>query len=144
TPYEFWSFYKDNVTPNKLALLRLPVKEFVSKDDQPSEKDLKTLFNQYKEKEPSPERDKPGFKQPRRVAVEWVSARADSEFYQRSSKIVADLTQVTLPVAYGAALLENYGYEKTRDFQLPPLTEASFALPFYTRRMTPPEAAGIV
>src|SRR5712691_1115207 len=109
TPYEFWNFYKDNVIPSKLALLRLPVKEFVSKDDQPTEKDLDLLFKQYKEKEPSPERDKPGFKQPRRVAVEWVSARPDSEFYQRGSQIVAALTQVTLPAAYHAALLENYG-----------------------------------
>ncbi len=90
TPDEFWQYYRDNRTDVRVTLVALPVKDFLDKvKETPTKEELLALYNRYKEMETSPEREKPGFKEPRRVAVEWVQADPDTAYYQKKS---AELT----------------------------------------------------
>jgi hypothetical protein len=103
TPYEFWQFYKENRTENEIAALPIPVrnKDFLAQVGQPSEKDLKELFEKYKDVEYQEGSPDPGFKVPPRIEVEWVSAKADSDLYRKEAARVASLTQVGFQVLAG-------------------------------------------
>jgi hypothetical protein len=82
TPEQFWEFFKDNRTSLDVGFVKVPVSQFTGQvKEEPTEKELKDLFERYKNNEPNPESDKPGFKVPRRIKVEWVSANADSPFF---------------------------------------------------------------
>jgi hypothetical protein len=134
TPYDFWKFYRDNRTTIKVALLPVPVDKFVGQvAEKPTEVELKRLFNQYKEQEPSPEREKPGFKEPRRVKIEWLSGSADSLYYQKVATLDLDLTRALLPGYLELALLQEYDFAKS-DYRLPPLGDPNFALAIYTMK----------
>src|SRR5258708_14013710 len=75
TPDEFWDFYKQVRTTREIGILGLPVKNFLEQvKDKPSEKELEQLFKRFKEVEYFPTSPRPGFKQPRRVRLEWVAA----------------------------------------------------------------------
>jgi hypothetical protein len=101
TPDQFWEAYKENRTEVRAALLAVPVKDFVGKvTGTPKEEVLRRLYNQYSEVEPAPSRDKPGFKEPRRVKVEWVSASADGPYYQKKSAEAAQLADAVRPLAF--------------------------------------------
>src|SRR5260370_19281954 len=93
TPYEFWQFYKENRTENTLAVLPIPArhKDFLAQVGQPSEKDLKDLFEKHKDREHQAGSPDPGFKGPPRIEVEWVSAKADSEHYRKEAQRTAGL-----------------------------------------------------
>jgi hypothetical protein len=152
TPEEFWEYYKENCVPVKVALLPLPVKDFVDKDQKPSDKELADLFNKYKEKEPTPESDKPGFKQPRRVMVEWISAQPGSEFYKKSSQLAATVIQGLQPGIFDLWVLDDYkrqvrGSGTILDQGAYPqaaLISSGFALPYYTHRLHPDQVANMV
>src|SRR5207237_1359656 len=57
-----------------VALLPIPVRlpEFLAKVPNPTEAELKDLFEQYKNLVYDPASPHPGFKQPERIRVEWV------------------------------------------------------------------------
>jgi hypothetical protein len=94
TPDEFWQYYRDNRTDIRVTLLTLPVADFLGKvEGTPSEEELRALWTRYKEMEPAPEREKPGFKEPRRVALEWVKADPDTEYYQKKSAELAPIVE---------------------------------------------------
>lgn len=104
TPYEFWQYYKENRTENEVAVLPIPVrnKEFLAQVGQPTEKDLKDLFEKYKDIEYQAGSELPGFKIPPKIEVEWVSAKADSEQYRNQAERFAALTKAGFQVMAGA------------------------------------------
>jgi hypothetical protein len=126
TPYEFWQFYRDQRTENLIAVLPIPVRnqDFLSQVGQPKDDEVKTLFAEGKGRESDPASDKPGFKVPPRIGVEWVSARADSEHYRKAAEVTLAATQATLPLAYEAALNREYDIEKY-NYPLPSWTDNS-------------------
>jgi hypothetical protein len=86
TPEQFWEFYKDKQTKLDVGFVKVPVSKFIDQvKDQPTDEELHKLFARYKNDEPSPEREKPAFKVPRRVKVEWVSANPDDPYYQKKA-----------------------------------------------------------
>src|SRR5262245_13357248 len=72
TPYDFFQFYKDNLSEIFFSTIRVPVQDFVAKvTEEPKEEDLRQLFNAkgpdgrlYRAEEPDPMRETPGFKEP--------------------------------------------------------------------------------
>lgn len=102
---DFLQFFRENRTTLKVALLNVPVATFKSNvQGAPAENELSRLFEKYKEQEPAPERDEPGFKEPRRTCVEYVTARADSPFYQTLAR-----NRIILPtVGRVGAFLNTY------------------------------------
>jgi hypothetical protein len=118
TPQESWDLFKDARTTVRVGMIDLPVKDFIAQvKDTPGEDDLKKLFEKYKNDEPSPDRDLPAFKEPRRIGVEWVGANADSPYYRTAADTVlavlpalrllgniAPASQVLMPVQFDAEL----------------------------------------
>jgi hypothetical protein len=111
TPYEFWKFYRENRTTSNFVLASIAVDspEFLKKVGQPTEQELRSLFEANKEREPDPASEQAGFKQPMRVRVQWVSAPADAPLYQRAAALES---AVSLPLAYDLALLRAYESER--------------------------------
>jgi hypothetical protein len=159
TPAEFWKFYRDNRTTLRVDMLPIKVEDFLSKVGQPppdAESELKDLFNRYKDVEPNPDRDEPGFREPRRVQIEYLSAKDTAPFFQTVAKNqVFPLKQYLLPglaatpgnalSAVGLTTQVVAQYHQNRyDYRLPDWTEPSFALAFYRDVNKPEDLASAV
>jgi hypothetical protein len=77
TPHEFFVFYKDKCSEHTFAVLELNAEDFV-KDvkGEPTPKERVDLFNKHRGDLPDPSKDRPGFKEPRKVKVEFVTLDA--------------------------------------------------------------------
>ena len=98
TPYEFLQYYREQRTTRSVWMLPINVKEeFDAKARQlyPEAKipdsDLRSLFDRYKDQEPTPERAEPAFKEPARVKVEWLRAGPDLPYFKEQANLAAEL-----------------------------------------------------
>src|SRR5262245_12494101 len=79
TPYEFFEFYKDQCTENSFEVLEVKAEAFLDQvAGSPTPKERIELFNKYRGELPDPSRDRPGFKEPRKVKAEFVTMDATS------------------------------------------------------------------
>jgi hypothetical protein len=93
-PDEFFQYYKRNRTTVRAKLLRIPVANFVADvTASPTEEELRNRYERYKEQEPAPDRREPGFKEPRRVLVEYVSASPDEPYYREEGRKAAAVVE---------------------------------------------------
>jgi hypothetical protein len=87
TPNEEWDLFKDARTTIRAGLITLPVDSFLGQvTSKPTEDELKKLYDKYKNEEPIPYLERPGFKEPRKIQVEWVNGKPDSEFYKKAAR----------------------------------------------------------
>lgn len=87
TPREFLDYFRKVRTMLRVALVPVRVEDFVSKvEGTPSESALRELYQTYRADEPTPDRDRPGFKEPRRVRIEYVTAKPTSPYYTEQAK----------------------------------------------------------
>jgi hypothetical protein len=87
TPDEFLKYYRDQRTTLRVKMLDVPVSAFLDKvKDSPTEKELRSRYERFKEKEPDPTSRDPGFKEPRRVAVEYVSAASTDPHFREIAR----------------------------------------------------------
>ncbi len=106
TPEEMWELFKDARTSLNVGAIAVPVEPYLAQvKGQPSEADLKALFEKYKTVVPSPERAEPAFKEPRRIQVEWVAGDADSAFYKEAAHRVAPITLAVAQLGGGLMAL---------------------------------------
>jgi hypothetical protein len=124
-----------------LKLLPVPVQKFLPEvKEKPSDQELEALFEKYKGDEYAPDKDTPGFKQPRRLKLEWVSASADSPFYRKLAQqgilslVAAAPGNPYLPLALLDPLVSEYENLKWGQFRAPALTISDFALSLYDYR----------
>jgi hypothetical protein len=111
TPDEFLTYFRDHRTTLKAAFLPLNVGNFVDKvPGEPSEQDLQNRYEKYKDKVPDPRERTPGFKQPRRIRVQYANANTDSPFYQAATKKMAKALTVYSDPALSAALRVGAGF----------------------------------
>ena len=97
TPYEFYQFYRDNCTPIKVDLIAVPTQAFVSKvTEAPPESELRALYDQNRTFEADPALERPGFKEPRKMKLEWVAVAPDLPYYVRK---LADVNAAVAAVA---------------------------------------------
>jgi hypothetical protein len=129
TPYDLWSFFRDQRTESIIAMLPIPVaqKAFFDKVLEPTEEELKTFFDKNKDRLYNPESPEAGFKQPPRIQLEWVRARADSPIYQQAATVALDTLQATLPIAYEGLVSEQYNSVKWQ-FRSPSYLRDEFLL----------------
>jgi hypothetical protein len=81
TPDEFYKYFQERRTELSVKMLSIDVKDFVPQvKAEPTEADLRNLYARYQNDEPSPTRRQPGFKEPRRIKVEYVSYRPEGPF----------------------------------------------------------------
>jgi hypothetical protein len=161
TPDEFWDYFRDNRTTMRVEMMPIKVESFLkdaAKLPQPSETDLKDFFNRYKDAEYNPDRDEPAFREPRRVAIEWISGRPESEQMRKqgdrllAARMAGTLSNPLAPLALVGEVHNKYEDMKRRreflleypPYALPRWTEPSFGLSFYRNLHTPENLTTVI
>lgn len=104
TPERYWSLYKRLNVSQEIVAAGLPVATFLDQVSEPSESDLKTLFDQYSKVYPnSLEAGSPGFRQRKKMRV--VALEADYATIESS-----------LPELTDAEIQKYYDDNKDREF----------------------------
>jgi hypothetical protein len=87
---EGFEVFRRLTTTQKVPLLEIPVQDFLAKVEEkklaPTEKDLQELFAKYKDDEPNPDRSRPGFKEPRRVKVQYIHISGESPYIREQAE----------------------------------------------------------
>lgn len=84
SPDEFYNYVRDQRTTLRVNMLAIPVESYLSKvTGAPSEEELRRRFDRYKDVEPSAAARDPGFKEPRRISVEYVVGSPESDHYRK-------------------------------------------------------------
>lgn len=93
TPFEFRNFMAEKRTEVDIGLFRVPVKPDPKAPlDTVAEQYLKQLYERYRDVESSPDSARPGFKEPRRIAVEWIGATPSDDYWtERAGKVLPAL-----------------------------------------------------
>ncbi|MBO0698534.1 MAG: hypothetical protein J2P46_09075 [Zavarzinella sp.] len=77
TPHEFFEFYKDRCSEHTFSVLELRADAYLDQvKEEPTPKERVELFNKYRGELPDPAKPTPGFKEPRKVKVEYVTLDA--------------------------------------------------------------------
>ncbi len=88
TPDELFDWYKDVRTTIKVGLIEVPVAKFVDKvTEEPTDAQLKELFDRHKNDEYDPRFERPGFKETRKVKIDWLAIPGDAPFYAKVSEL---------------------------------------------------------
>lgn len=91
TPLAFLDYFREHRTTRQISVLELPVKNFLYEvTETPGTKELEDLFEAYKNVEPDPRRRTPGFKEPRRVRLQYVIAKEDAPSYSQRAEAIAE------------------------------------------------------
>ena len=155
TPRELWDYYVKYRTEASVKMLPLPVSQFVPQvKDTPTQEELKTLFEKYKEVEYSPASDKPGFMLSRQLKIEWISASPKDEYYrkQAAQRLLGAVASIPSNPLAGPAVAYAYQEEMRNatldpdlfnvNFRIPNWTEKGFELAFCSyRHLQRPEGA---
>jgi hypothetical protein len=172
TPEQIWKDYEKNRAEFNVALVPLPVDDFLKEIPAPTEDQLKDFYLKYRDADFNPTTEEPSFKFPPRMKVQWVSADPEAPFYHRLSHAVTTLERTPavawtplLPAplaalryaaqsaAWDASLQVNYNHLKMQyanfgRYRGPSLTDPNFALFLATRRdndkMQPATVAALV
>jgi hypothetical protein len=106
TPYEFWDFYRDRCSEHTFSLLEISAESFLDQvKEEPTPKQRVELFNKYRGELPDPARPTPGFKEPRKLKVEFTTLDAKAE---RVTKAISQLKAAsTFLCASSAAFSHN-------------------------------------
>src|SRR5262249_29777304 len=88
TPEQLWRSYQKDLSRHDVALIPVPVQNFVTdkKMPEPTKLQLEKTFADYKIKKFNPRSDVPGFIPPEKIKVAYVMAEAESKYYQEKSK----------------------------------------------------------
>ena len=79
TPDEFLNFYRDQRTTLKVLMLPVPADKYLDQVKQtPSEAELRARYEKYRDKEWLPVSRDPGFKESRRILVQYFAADANN------------------------------------------------------------------
>jgi hypothetical protein len=103
TPADLWDAYTKIKTELEVAILPVPVnsKEFLAKVPDPTADELTKYYNDYKNQEPDPARETPGFRIPRKYQIRFLygdlksQTNDTSKFYDTWMK-VSDILPVVL------------------------------------------------
>lgn len=81
--YEVYDYFRDKTSPTTYEVLAVPAANFVARvTAEPTEEEVRKLYDEHKDREPDPGREEPGFRDPRKVKVEWVAATGEEPYYR--------------------------------------------------------------
>lgn len=90
TPYDAFRAYRGQNERVAAKLVGFPVADFLDKTGEPSGADVQALYDKYKDVLPDPDLPTPGFKIPRRVQVEFVTADVAARAHAIREKLADD------------------------------------------------------
>ncbi|MFO0936463.1 MAG: hypothetical protein U0798_08140 [Gemmataceae bacterium] len=86
-PYQMFEFYRQQCDESTYAVLSVPAENYIAKvTGTPTDAELRELFTKNRTREPNPVLEQPGFKEPRKLKLEWLQAKGDEAFYKAASK----------------------------------------------------------
>lgn len=95
SPYEQYLFYKQQTAEAKFGFIRVPVDNYIDQvTGEPSAQEYQDLFAKYRTREPSPVDEKPGFKEPRKLKLEYLAAKGDEPFYKKAAAELQPKTEL--------------------------------------------------
>lgn len=114
SPYESYKFFREQSVGGTYGLISFPVENFVSQvQGQPSEGELREIFQKYRNAEPNPATETPGLKEPRKLKLGWLEVRGDEPYYVSAAKSTLEKaeTQAKLAGFFVAPLGQaSFGY----------------------------------
>src|SRR5262249_39565216 len=85
--YEVFDFYRDQVSPTLYEVVAVPGANFTDKVvGEPTETELRRLYDDYQNQEYDPAKDTPGFKIPRTIKLAWVAATGAEPYYLKKAE----------------------------------------------------------
>ncbi len=128
TPAERWDYFRRLNRRAKIELLPIDTQKLIARVPDPTEeeeKNVKALFEEFKDKRPDPDSPDPGFREPHRIAMQYFKAepRSVEGIASRLGKPAAGS-----PWALDLALRGVIGVQSRNDFLDPDeVTEAEIA-----------------
>lgn len=99
TPYEFYEFYKDKCTPVRFELADISVEKYIPLvKAEPTDKEIRELYDLFARVEWDPAKATPGFKEPRKAKVEYIGIDDTLPLYQKAPPYVKAATTATYPL----------------------------------------------
>ncbi len=103
-PKEQLDAFTKDTTGTKYTFLTVPVSAFLERvKNEPSEADLKKIFNAAKKTDPNPESKTPGIREPRKVKLQWIEVTGQEPYYDAPTKALtqrlAGVQSLTGPTA---------------------------------------------
>lgn len=89
TPFEFAQYFKDVQTRFNLGLIEIPVETFVAKvKETPTAEELAALFAKYNKADANPAVETPGFRDSRKIRMEWLSPSMNVALYAKAVPVL--------------------------------------------------------
>lgn len=86
SPYEDYQFFREQCGGATYGVIAVPVENYVPKvTGEPSERELREIFQKYRNVEPNPATETPGLKEPRKLKLGWLEVRGDEPFYKAAA-----------------------------------------------------------
>ena len=100
TPFDTYQYFKDQCEAATYVAMSVPAENFLDKvKETPTESDLRNLFDKYKGVEPAPDRELPGFREPRKLKVAWLEVRGDEPYFTKQAEEVWKLSEAGVRLA---------------------------------------------
>lgn len=94
-PYETYQFYKEQCEAATYTAMAVPAENFLNKvTATPTDAELRDLFDKYKNAEPDPTRETPGFREPRKLKVQWLEVKGDEPYFKKLGDEAFKLSEV--------------------------------------------------
>lgn len=85
--YELFDFYREQCSPTTYEVIAVPGANFLDQViGEPTEAELKKLYDEYQNVEYDPALERPGFKIPRKVKLQWASATGTEPYYLKKAE----------------------------------------------------------
>jgi len=82
SPFDFYEFYRTETSPAQYGVISVPVDNYLSRvEGQPTETELREIFNKAKNAEADPAEVRPGLKKGRELKIGWFEITGKEPFY---------------------------------------------------------------
>ncbi|MFO0826476.1 MAG: hypothetical protein U0792_25715 [Gemmataceae bacterium] len=108
TQFDAFEFFREQTSPTTYAVIPVSAEKYLSKIADPNlsdpkvKEELRNLYQQYKDEEPNPAKETPGFREPRKVRVEFFSVNGSEPYY---TQLAEQSLKVGEPVAKTGSML---------------------------------------
>jgi hypothetical protein len=83
-PYDYFRYYREQTNAARYGVVAVPADLFLADvTGQPTEQELRDLFNRARNTEPDPRTPEPGLKEPRRVKLGWLEFTGTEPYYAK-------------------------------------------------------------
>lgn len=84
TPWDAYEFYRKQCNGGTYSVIAIPSDNYLAKvTGTPSEKELRDLFHEYRDKEADPSKRGVGLREPRKLKIGWLEVTGEEPYYTK-------------------------------------------------------------